>query len=400
MREDNGKLGKTYVYTYDNGGNILSKQTYALTAAGTTPENPTGTNTYSYGNTEWGDQLTAYKGTAITYDALGNPLSYYNGNSTYSFVWSGRQLRKVGVDGSAYIFKYNDEGIRTSKTVNGTTTTYYLSGSKIISEETGSGATIYLYDGAGRVIGMQPRGVTATESTCLTYWYEYNLQGDVVGIYSQAGEKLASYVYDAWGNATVTYHSYGASIPAVINNPFRYRGYYYDVDLGLYYLQSRYYDANTGRFISPDDVSYLGANGDLNSYNLYAYCSNNPVMYADPSGHSILALLGILALGAIAGGTWAGIKSYQEGNRGFELFADIVFGSAFGLATAGAAIMTVSVFFGAARGIHALIMGVEAIQMFGVGALAFDFTAFFVAPLYGIEMEGVELEMPAPNNSY
>ena len=89
-----------------------------------------------------------------------------------------------------------------------------------------------------------------------------------------------------------------------------YRGYYYDFrshnntdgfqgSLGLYFLGSRYYDPNIGRFISPDDVSYLGANGDLNAYNLYAYCSNNPVMYSDPSGHSILAAI---IIGAVVGG--------------------------------------------------------------------------------------------------
>ena len=81
------------------------------------------------------------------------------------------------------------------------------------------------------------------------------------------------------------------------NNPFRYRGYYYDVDLGLYYLNSRYYDSNIGRFISPDDVGYLGANGDINSYNLYAYCSNNPVMYVDPTGSFGVALTLLISTG-------------------------------------------------------------------------------------------------------
>ncbi len=80
-------------------------------------------------------------------------------------------------------------------------------------------------------------------------------------------------------------------------NPFRYRGYYYDKDIDLYYLNARYYDGRTGRFISPDAPSYLGANGDLNSYNLYAYCSNNPVMYADPEGRWIETVFDLLSLG-------------------------------------------------------------------------------------------------------
>ena len=103
-------------------------------------------------------------------------------------------------------------------------------------------------------------------------------------VHNETGTLLMSYNYDAWGSCAYTSHN-GGSSTAAYYNPFRYRGYYYDSDLTMYYLNSRYYDQVTGRFISADDVGYLGANGDLNSYNLYAYCSNNPVMYADHSGH-------------------------------------------------------------------------------------------------------------------
>ena len=90
-------------------------------------------------------------------------------------------------------------------------------------------------------------------------------------------------------------------------NPFRYRGYYYDTDTGFYYLNSRYYDPQVKRFINADDISYLGANGDMQGFNLYAYCSNNPVMYADPSGNLpswaiklIVAASIVVAVAAIA----------------------------------------------------------------------------------------------------
>ena len=105
----------------------------------------------------------------------------------------------------------------------------------------------------------------------------------MVAIYDNSGTPLVQYVYDAWGNQKVTYVNGGENTAAQYN-PFRYRGYYYDADFGFYYLNSRYYDSNTCRFISPDDVSYLGANEDLISYNLYAYCSNNPIACTDPSG--------------------------------------------------------------------------------------------------------------------
>ena len=87
------------------------------------------------------------------------------------------------------------------------------------------------------------------------------------------------YAYDAWGNIL----SQSGSMAGV--NPLRYRGYYYDSETGFYYLQSRYYDPANRRFINAD--RYVNANGDLIGFNMYAYCSNNPVMFTDPSGENI-----------------------------------------------------------------------------------------------------------------
>ena len=103
----------------------------------------------------------------------------------------------------------------------------------------------------------------------------------MVAIYNASGTKLISYIYDAWGNFTTSYHNGGANTTAV-NNPITYRGYYYDSDLGLYYLQSRYYDPNTCRFINAD--GYVSTGQGLTGYNMFAYCGNNPVMRVDPMG--------------------------------------------------------------------------------------------------------------------
>ena len=107
---------------------------------------------------------------------------------------------------------------------------------------------------------------------------------------NSSNQLVAKYAYDAWGNCTVTPlvadtagHSITDANHIAHINPFRYRGYYYDTETGLYYLNSRYYDPQTGRFLNADAL--LGANGDILSYNLFAYCSNNPVMYSDPTGH-------------------------------------------------------------------------------------------------------------------
>ena len=123
---------------------------------------------------------------------------------------------------------------------------------------------------------------SSASSTWQIFWYEKNLQGDIVAVYSDAGTKLISYTYDAWGNFNTYYSNGGATSKATLN-PFTYRGYYYDADLGLYYLNSRYYDSVVGRFINADGaISDVG--GDIRGYNMYSYCFNNPVNMVDSAG--------------------------------------------------------------------------------------------------------------------
>ena len=238
-------------------------------------------------------------------------------------MWTGRQLTGATYGSNSYSFTYDDNGIRTSKTKNGVKTTYYVSGATILGEETNGNITVYFYDDTGAPIGYKYHAASLHEDAWEYYWYEKNLHGDIVAVYADGGAKLISYVYDAWGNVTVTYTNGGASTTAT-KNPFKYRGYYYDSDLGLYYLQTRYYDSNTGRFISPDDVSYLGANGDLLSYNLYAYCSNNPVMYVDPTGEFFISLsallIGALVGAVIGGGISFGSTVYDDYKDDGEIF--------------------------------------------------------------------------------
>ena len=273
-------------------------------------KSPVSTKSYGY-SSGWGDMLTSYDGTEITYDAIGNPLNYYTGQA---FSWQGRQLVGV-VDGSnTYSFTYNDEGIRTSKTKNGVTTTYYLNGAQIMAEETNGNITVYIYDASGTPIGMQYHASTDSENVWTTYWYEKNLFGDIVAVYGNDGTKRVSYTYDAWGNFTITIHSDEAD--EMPDNPFTYRGYYYDTDLDLYYLQTRYYDSVTGRFISPDTESVITATPEaLTDKNLYAYCDNNPVMRGDSDGEFWNIVVGALVGGGLelAGQLLSG-KSWSEVN--------------------------------------------------------------------------------------
>ena len=146
--------------------------------------------------------------------------------------------------------------------------TYRLNGSQIIAEEwtatddygtTAEHMILFLYDAEGAPIGMQYRNQTYAPEIFDVYWFEKNLQGDIVAVYDENGTKLISYTYDAWGNFVTTYHNgCTASDPANFN-PYRYRSYYYDAELGMYYLQSRYYDSSVGRFLTADKRSTLNA---------------------------------------------------------------------------------------------------------------------------------------------
>lgn len=153
-----------------------------------------------------------------------------------------------------------------------------------MAEEWDNHLVLYLYDADGSPIGMQYRNTTYAEGVFDTYWFEKNLQGDVVAVYNQAGTKLISYTYNAWGSSSATYYNGGASTTAKYN-PFRYRGYYLDSETGFYYLNSRYYDPAIGRFITADKLTTLKASSSSTTdKNLYAYCDNNPVTRTDDGG--------------------------------------------------------------------------------------------------------------------
>ena len=155
------------------------------------------------------------------------------------------------------------------------TTKFYLDGTRIIEQDNGTNPVHFLYDRNDEVIGFFYCGQT--------YLYAKNLQGDITAIINDEGFLIARYTYDDWGNCTVYSAEYDYNIIANLN-PFRYRSYYYDVETGFYYLQSRYYDPEVGRFINCDDVNYIGVTESAISYNPFAYCENNPVNDSDPSG--------------------------------------------------------------------------------------------------------------------
>ncbi len=275
---------KKEVYDYDTSGNIVKVSKYKVTDDSDVLQEVIN---YKYEDSNWGDKLTTYKGQAITYDEIGNPLSYRDG---ISLEWSnGRQLTKYTKGSNVVQNSYDDSGMRVSKTVNGEKHTYQYVDGKLMYERRGDKSFIYYYDGSSTPYAVRYR--SSESSTGAIYYYERNWRGDVTGLYTSSGVKHASYEYDVWGNVTSITDANGnevtGSTKIAILNPFRYRGYYYDTDMGLYYLQSRYYDAVTHRFVNAD--SLLDQSFVL-GYNLFAYCFNNPVNYSDATGLKCICL--------------------------------------------------------------------------------------------------------------
>lgn len=260
-------------YVYDTRGNLLSRKEYAVTI------NSDGTKLYSEKTAEaaaymydtvWKDKLINYQGKSISYDAIGNPTSYLGKTLSWTM---GRQLASI----DNIEFTYNSDGIRTSKTNGSITTKYYLNGTDVIYQTDGTNSLYFYYDGDGNVIGF--------EYANNLYYYVKNMQGDIVGIADANGAMQTEYTYDPWGKViSVTGNETLGKL-----NPFRYRSYYYDTETSLYYLQSRYYDPQVGRFLNSDDVNYIGTTESELSYNPFAYCENAPVNASDPTGTIKLA---------------------------------------------------------------------------------------------------------------
>ena len=269
---------ETYEYAYDSKGNISTRKYYSN---GTLSK----TDTFTYGANTWEDRLTFYNREEIKYDSIGNPIEYRGANLS----WRGRELAGYTKGNKQISYSYDVDGMRYRKVVkenNSVKATYYYvysDGTLILLTYTSNGVpntARFVYDSWG-----EPRGFMLNDSA--TYLYLKNAQGDITGIVDENGAVLLTYSYTAWGEVTFSATSMESmALAATLSNvnPFTYRGYCYDYDIGMYYLQSRYYDPEICRFINADSTDYLGATGTLLSYNLFAYCENDGVNFVDETG--------------------------------------------------------------------------------------------------------------------
>ena len=303
VREDNRAGNWTILYQYDVGGNIVSKTTYDFTLGSVDNLSPTKTNTYTYGDSTWGDVLTAFNGQPITYDAMGNVTSI--GDET--FVWNGgRQLAsRIDSEGSSITYNYNADGqiSRTHKVkANGEpeeTVDYVWDGDRLAAtcrtdyKDDGTGnyipdesnVTRYLYDADG-----EPMGFTVADM--LTFVYTKNIFGDIAGISYIDGTPLVDFVYDAYGDSKGVAHEpadpddqvkvFVLTLFAGVFNVLNYRGYAYAG--GFDYLGSRFYSNKLCRFLNAD--VYEDTQTGVVGTNMFAYCNNNPITFVDPDGRA------------------------------------------------------------------------------------------------------------------
>ncbi|MBQ3215976.1 MAG: RHS repeat-associated core domain-containing protein [Oscillospiraceae bacterium] len=225
---------------------------------------PTDTISYGYGSTIWGDLLTSYDGTTITYDTIGNPL----GDGTWAYTWAqGRQLASMTSGATTWSFSYDANGLRTGRNTSSTEYDYVYNESGQLTQIKYESLILNLaYDAEGRPVSISYNSKI--------YYFVLNLQGDVVALVDSSGNQVVGYTYDAWGKPLSITGSMKSTLGQY--NPLRYRSYVYDRETGLYYLQSRYYDPEIGRWINADN--------NFSDNNLFMYCGNNPTNRIDPNG--------------------------------------------------------------------------------------------------------------------
>ncbi len=331
-RVNDEKAGKTTTYSYTNG-NITEQNEYDYTTAELNV--PLSTKTWTYDDSTWSDLLTNFNGEEITYDEIGNPLTI----GSKELSWMGRQLQGISDGDNEIAYTYNGDGLRTSKTVNGTKTEYFYNGSILAGQKTGDNTLVFMYDNNSDIFGFI---YNDTE-----YYYVKNAQNDVIGIADADGNVLVKYAYDAWGKViavtdkdgneitestdeptnpsndidesvgeglralpqnnedsvgvddhidpsnadetaikpeTNSFSEVDLQIAKIANlNPILYRSYYYDQETEWYYLKTRYYSPDMCRFINADGIIQTGQ-GMLDK-NMFAYCGNNPINRLDDNGN-------------------------------------------------------------------------------------------------------------------
>lgn len=262
--------GREYCYFYDESGNMISKTIDGQECI--------------YAEYDNDDKLIKMSDEIIYYDFVGNPLNY-NG---YELGWGrGRQLISVQKDGTNIKYFYDENGYRTKKIVDEKATYFVYDEAKVIYEKTDDYLIYYIYGLDDELMGF---GIEGCDDVG-TYYYMKDGLNNIIAIADSSGDFVVTYDYDAYGNILEIQGDKALTIGKI--NPYRYRGYRYDNETGLYFLNSRYYNPVLGRFINADDISMVQQYAENVNYNLYSYAYANPIKYTDNDGNSAITIGGI-----------------------------------------------------------------------------------------------------------
>lgn len=254
-------------------------------------------------------------GKTLTYDEIGNLTAF----DYAEYQWkNGRQLSGYFKSGVSASYGYNHNGQRCCKTVGSVRTDFTYVGSLLARQKSDNLDMRFTYNTLGIPVALWYNGSE--------YYYVRNLQNDIIGLIDGTGEWVVEYSYDAWGKILNISGSLAATVGQ--NNPLRYRGYYYDNETGLYYVSSRYYHPELGRWISADDILDDRA---IHTLNLFPYCGNDPVNNQDSNGHLFGTICGAV-IGGIIGGIGGALSAAVDGK---SVLAGAVTGAVTGAAVGG-----------------------------------------------------------------
>ena len=275
-------------YEYDNLGNIVKKNEGGIEY------------TYKYlSNNRLKSVESNNKKINISYDES-NPLypslierSEGEKREEIKLSYEGRRLSIVEIGTKKYLYKYDSLGQRVIKEEGNNKERYQYQDGRIKQvEKEGEYSLIYSYSSNGIIQSVSE----ISNKDIKTYFYLIDIIGNIVGLVDGNGNIVVEYDYSSYGKVEVKKDTVGISK----KDHIRYKGYIYDEETKLYYLISRYYDPEIGRFISPDSVEYIEPSS-ISGLNLYVYCGNDPINMYDPSGNFAISIGLLLAIGGIVG---------------------------------------------------------------------------------------------------